>query len=117
MVSAWYMDDSNEDQRKPHKKDPNEVVSVEQLKSIGVLYWSIPLEQKEKVEDICKERCYKNRDEVLTIVLIYAAYPTFVRSPAPRINCRITKKNLNHFSPSTLVCCIQHSQSLLQAFA
>lgn len=39
MVRAWYMDDSDEDQRLSHQKDPPEFVSIEKLKKIGVEYW------------------------------------------------------------------------------
>lgn len=30
-MEAWYMDDSTEDQRKPHHRDPPEYVSLEKL--------------------------------------------------------------------------------------
>ena len=43
MVSAWFMDDSDEDQRLEHKKDPNVPVSMEQLKDIGVLYYNVSI--------------------------------------------------------------------------
>lgn len=41
MVSAWYMDDSKEDQRAPHKTDPLQPVSLEELKALGVLYFQV----------------------------------------------------------------------------
>lgn len=31
VIQAWYMDDSNEDQRLPHHKEPKEFVSLDQL--------------------------------------------------------------------------------------
>lgn len=31
VIQAWYMDDSDEDQRLPHHKDPKEFVSLDQL--------------------------------------------------------------------------------------
>ncbi len=65
MVQAWYMDDSSEDQRTPHKIEPSQdvsrecaclyvvragrlsqllrKVSLDELKQIGVLYWHIPV--------------------------------------------------------------------------
>lgn len=42
MVSAWYMDDSDEDQRKPHHLSPPHYISLEELKQkSGVLYWQV----------------------------------------------------------------------------
>ncbi|GJN88907.1 hypothetical protein Rhopal_001878-T1 [Rhodotorula paludigena] len=59
-MKAYIFDDLEGDQRLPH--DSGEQVSVEQLKSIGVLpYPGISLDQ---VEAIAKERGYKNRDEI-----------------------------------------------------
>jgi hypothetical protein len=39
-IEAWYMDDSDEDQRLPHKTDPVQSVSVETLAALGVITWS-----------------------------------------------------------------------------
>ena len=39
-IEAWYMDDSNEDQRLPHKTDPVEPVPLADLAALGVLSWS-----------------------------------------------------------------------------
>lgn len=41
MVEAWYMDDSREDPRKPHRPEPDRPVSLEQLSRIGVFYWKV----------------------------------------------------------------------------
>jgi hypothetical protein len=41
MVGAWYMDASDADQRLPHQCEPNEPVSLEALKELGVNYWSL----------------------------------------------------------------------------
>ncbi|KAM7117419.1 acireductone dioxygenase isoform 2-T2 [Ciconia maguari] len=38
MVEAWYMDESQEDQRAPHRLRPNRAVSLEQLRRLGVVY-------------------------------------------------------------------------------
>ncbi|XP_072187906.1 acireductone dioxygenase isoform X2 [Excalfactoria chinensis] len=38
MVEAWYMDESQEDQRAPHRLKPNRAVSLEQLRRLGVAY-------------------------------------------------------------------------------
>lgn len=40
-LEAWYMDDSDEDQRKPHRLNPNQPVSLDQLKKLGVFYWKV----------------------------------------------------------------------------
>ena len=37
MVSAWLMDDASTDQRLPHQKVPNVVVSMKDLKDLGLL--------------------------------------------------------------------------------
>lgn len=34
VLQAWYMDDSDEDQRLPHHLDPKEFVSLDQLASM-----------------------------------------------------------------------------------
>lgn len=39
MVRAWYMDDSDEDQRLSHQRDPAEFVTLDELKKLGVEYW------------------------------------------------------------------------------
>lgn len=40
-LEAWYLDRSEDDQRKPHRQNPNRPVSVEQLKALGVFYWKV----------------------------------------------------------------------------
>lgn len=42
-MEAWYMDSSDEDQRKPHRLNPNQPVSLQELKEIGVFYWKVKL--------------------------------------------------------------------------
>ena len=39
-IEAWYMDDSEEDQRLPHKTNPVQPVSTEILDELGVLTWT-----------------------------------------------------------------------------
>ncbi|KAI5618830.1 1,2-dihydroxy-3-keto-5-methylthiopentene dioxygenase, partial [Silurus asotus] len=41
VLEAWYMDESTEDQRLPHKLQPNQAVSVQELQEIGVCYWKL----------------------------------------------------------------------------
>jgi hypothetical protein len=40
-IEAWYMDSSEEDQRAPHKMEPNVPVSKEILSSLGVIHWKL----------------------------------------------------------------------------
>ena len=41
MVQAWYMDESADDPRLPHRGDPCSPVGLEQLRRLGVLYWKV----------------------------------------------------------------------------
>ena len=63
-MRAYYYDDLPGDQRLLH--DSGVEVPVEILKSLGVSYWSIPVDEKtdEKIDQVAKERDYKNRDVI-----------------------------------------------------
>ncbi|XP_047013758.1 acireductone dioxygenase isoform X2 [Ictalurus punctatus] len=39
VLEAWYMDESTEDKRLPHKLHPNHPVSLQELQDVGVWYW------------------------------------------------------------------------------
>lgn len=41
VVRAWYMDSSEEDQRKPHQQVPNKQCPIEKLVELGVLQWHL----------------------------------------------------------------------------
>jgi len=41
MVRAWYMDNSDVDQREPHRPADASDVTLESLAKIGVLYWKV----------------------------------------------------------------------------
>lgn len=41
MVQAWYMDESTADPRMPHHAHPDRPVGLEQLRTLGVLYWKV----------------------------------------------------------------------------
>lgn len=41
VIQAWYMDDSDEDQRLPHHRNPKEFVSFEKLDGIHSLLLSL----------------------------------------------------------------------------
>uniref|UniRef100_A0A8C6UYY1 Acireductone dioxygenase n=1 Tax=Neogobius melanostomus TaxID=47308 RepID=A0A8C6UYY1_9GOBI len=45
-LAAWFMDSSDEDQRKPHKLDPNMPVSMEDLQRLGVFHWKLNADLK-----------------------------------------------------------------------
>ncbi|XP_068920873.1 acireductone dioxygenase [Petaurus breviceps papuanus] len=61
MVEAWYMDDSSEDQRKPHRCEPQSPVSLEELQQLGVFYWKLDADKYEddpELDKIRKDRNY-----------------------------------------------------------
>lgn len=61
IMRAYFYDNIPGDQRLLH--DSGESVDEATLKALGVLYWHIPLEgNEERIEDIARERDYKNRD-------------------------------------------------------
>lgn len=66
-MKAYFYDNSELDQREPHDSD-NRPVSIEQLNSIGVEYQFVAgntlEEQLQVVDQLSKERSYKNRDEI-----------------------------------------------------
>ncbi|KAK4800783.1 hypothetical protein SAY86_021270 [Trapa natans] len=56
VLQAWYMDDSNEDQRLPHHREPKQFVSLEQLAKLGVLSWRLDADKYETDEELKKIR-------------------------------------------------------------
>lgn len=69
MVQAWYMDESTADPRKPHRAQPDRPVSLEQLRTLGVLYWKLDADKYEndpELEKIRKMRNYSWMD-IITI--------------------------------------------------
>ncbi|EIE26677.1 aci-reductone dioxygenase [Coccomyxa subellipsoidea C-169] len=65
-VDAWYMDESTEDQRLPHRLEPNETVSLEHLQKLGVVYWKVDGEEDPKLQAIRDARGYSYKD-VITV--------------------------------------------------
>ncbi|KAJ3069711.1 1,2-dihydroxy-3-keto-5-methylthiopentene dioxygenase [Podochytrium sp. JEL0797] len=66
-LQAWRFNPTYEDQRELHQFTPNQPVTIEQLAELGVLYWNIDVAEEtfmDKVETICVERSYKNRDVI-----------------------------------------------------
>ncbi|XP_067878312.1 acireductone dioxygenase [Heterodontus francisci] len=66
-MEAWYMDDSADDQRKPHKQQPNVAVTLKELQRYGILYWKLDADKYEEdpeLQKIRKERNYSWMDIV-----------------------------------------------------
>nr|KJB28393.1 hypothetical protein B456_005G045400 [Gossypium raimondii] len=56
VIQAWYMDDSDEDQRLPHHREPKEYVSLDKLSELGVLSWRLDADNYENDEELKKIR-------------------------------------------------------------
>eukprot|EP01026_Neomeris_dumetosa_P065585 TRINITY_DN6299_c1_g1_i1.p1 TRINITY_DN6299_c1_g1~~TRINITY_DN6299_c1_g1_i1.p1 ORF type:complete len:200 (+),score=22.24 TRINITY_DN6299_c1_g1_i1:68-667(+) len=68
-LEAWYMDSSDEDQRLPHRQEPNKPCSVKELRQLGVLSWKLEADKYEndpELEAIRKVRGYSYQD-VITV--------------------------------------------------
>ncbi|XP_056151746.1 acireductone dioxygenase [Lampris incognitus] len=64
-VEAWYMDNSDGDQRLPHRRDPNQPVSPEELQKLGVLHWKLNADIYEtdpQLAQIRKDKGYSYMD-------------------------------------------------------
>eukprot|EP01025_Chloroclados_australasicus_P028414 TRINITY_DN28171_c0_g1_i2.p1 TRINITY_DN28171_c0_g1~~TRINITY_DN28171_c0_g1_i2.p1 ORF type:complete len:202 (-),score=29.33 TRINITY_DN28171_c0_g1_i2:231-836(-) len=64
-ISCWYMDSSDEDQRKPHKQEPNKPASIEAIRKLGVISWKLDADKYEndqQLEAIRKVRGYSYQD-------------------------------------------------------
>ncbi|KAG9453401.1 hypothetical protein H6P81_006305 [Aristolochia fimbriata] len=55
-LEAWYMNESLEDQRLPHHRDPKEYVPLAKLAELGVLYWHLDSKNYENDEELQKIR-------------------------------------------------------------
>ncbi|KAJ7564234.1 hypothetical protein O6H91_02G008700 [Diphasiastrum complanatum] len=68
-MEAWYMDDSDKDQRLPHHLNPPRYVSHEALAKLGVLHWVLNADIYEadpELEKIRAERGYNYKD-IITV--------------------------------------------------
>ncbi|KAJ8353147.1 hypothetical protein SKAU_G00207140 [Synaphobranchus kaupii] len=68
-MEAWYLDESNEDQRLPHKCNPNKPVSLEELKQLGVFHWKLNADIYEtdpELQKIREDRHYSYMD-IITV--------------------------------------------------
>uniref|UniRef100_UPI0037E90EB7 acireductone dioxygenase n=1 Tax=Semicossyphus pulcher TaxID=241346 RepID=UPI0037E90EB7 len=68
-IEAWYMDSTDEDPQKPHRLEPNQPVSLDELKKLGV--FSVKLnadiyENDPELEQIRKDQGYSYMD-IITI--------------------------------------------------
>ncbi|XP_046462680.1 1,2-dihydroxy-3-keto-5-methylthiopentene dioxygenase-like [Daphnia pulex] len=68
MVSAWYMDDSDEDQRLDHHKNPPQPVDMKDVVNLtGVLHWKLNVDTYEEdgmLDKIKKDRGYNYEDVI-----------------------------------------------------
>ncbi|XP_059446678.1 acireductone dioxygenase 1-like [Corylus avellana] len=55
-IEAWFMDESEEDPRLPHHRNPKEFVSLDHLADLGVLYWHLNPENYENDEELQRIR-------------------------------------------------------------
>ncbi|XP_016892904.1 acireductone dioxygenase [Cynoglossus semilaevis] len=68
-IDAWYINSSDEDQRKPHRLEPNKPVSLDELEKLGVFYRKLDAdiyESDPELEKICKDQGYTYMD-IITI--------------------------------------------------
>ncbi|KAI5069258.1 hypothetical protein GOP47_0015559 [Adiantum capillus-veneris] len=64
-LEAWYMDDSDDDQRLLHHLDPKQYVSLDKLAELGVLQWVLDADNYEQDPELAKirqERGYTYHD-------------------------------------------------------
>ncbi|OVA03465.1 Acireductone dioxygenase ARD family [Macleaya cordata] len=55
-LEAWYMEESSEDQRLPHHRNPKEFVSLNKLADLGVIYWHLNPKDYENDKELQKIR-------------------------------------------------------------
>ncbi|KAM5263895.1 acireductone dioxygenase [Ctenodactylus gundi] len=69
MVQAWYMDESADDPRRPHRLQPDRPVGLEQLRGLGVLYWKLDADKYENDPELEKIRRARNYSwmDIITI--------------------------------------------------
>lgn len=69
-IEAWYMDeDTNSDQRLPHRQNPNVACDIPTLKALGVLHWQLDADKHESdpaLDKIRADRGYSYQD-IITV--------------------------------------------------
>lgn len=64
-ITAWYMDESDADQREPHQQSPSVEVSLDTIAALGVLHWTgITGEEDPRLEEIKTVRGYTYSDVI-----------------------------------------------------
>uniref|UniRef100_A0A8B9JB20 Acireductone dioxygenase n=1 Tax=Astyanax mexicanus TaxID=7994 RepID=A0A8B9JB20_ASTMX len=69
VIEAWFMDESSSDQRLPHRLEPNQPVSLQELQKIGVFYWKLNADiyvSDPELQKIREDRGYSYMD-IITI--------------------------------------------------
>ncbi|KAL6641104.1 hypothetical protein ACP70R_019285 [Stipagrostis hirtigluma subsp. patula] len=56
VIEAWYMDDSQEDQRLPHHREPKEFIPLDKLSELGIISWRLNPDNWENDENLKKIR-------------------------------------------------------------
>ncbi|KAI9143646.1 acireductone dioxygenase 1 [Paraphysoderma sedebokerense] len=80
-MKAWYYNETAEDPRTPHHFQPDQPASLADLQSTGVLYWFVEVNgHEEKINQICAERNYKNRDVITVSPDKLPGYETKIKS-------------------------------------
>lgn len=83
MVRAWYMDDSDLDQRYPHMPEPTEFCRLEKLKELGVDYWWFDPEkyiEDPEYEQMKRDKGFCYQDECLVSPSAMEKYDEKVKS-------------------------------------
>lgn len=83
MVRAWYMDDSDADQRLEHRQQPDKPVSLEFLASLGVKYWHFdPATYATNVDykKLRSDNGYSYEDQIEVSPGLMADYESKIRS-------------------------------------
>jgi 1,2-dihydroxy-3-keto-5-methylthiopentene dioxygenase len=66
-MEAWYMNETDEDQRLPHHCEPRQDISLEKLADLGVLYWHLDADKYETDPDLQQIR--ENRGYTYTDII------------------------------------------------
>ncbi|KAG8088327.1 hypothetical protein GUJ93_ZPchr0010g7551 [Zizania palustris] len=56
VLEAWYMDDTKEDQRLPHYREPKEFIPIDKLTELGMISWRLNPDSWENDENLKRIR-------------------------------------------------------------
>nr|A9SS00.1 RecName: Full=Acireductone dioxygenase 2; AltName: Full=Acireductone dioxygenase (Fe(2+)-requiring) 2; Short=ARD' 2; Short=Fe-ARD 2; AltName: Full=Acireductone dioxygenase (Ni(2+)-requiring) 2; Short=ARD 2; Short=Ni-ARD 2 [Physcomitrium patens] len=82
-LEAWYMNDSEEDQRLPHHRNPPEYVTLEKLAALGVIHWVLDADNHEtdpELSIIRKDRGYNYTDVITVCPEMLPSYEAKIKS-------------------------------------